>query len=737
MYSQTKMRSRRLAGLLVAAGVGLSTSPAAAWYFPEHTELTRVALQDYAPAFVTRVLSQLVDEARSGAFGAPAYRRLCPGVTTRLDKAVDADGHTCVPYGALAALAGDHANYGHELGTELAGPSDKGPTIKPWRGLTVSYPRELDPIAVMLTEAAQSNWISFQSSAPRELVEVWTVNRLGSAPPPLTKSLNPHDYVRTLDAALLILDPGYTSRARGAKTHFHDATASVADVLQQAVAGDFDNALAQLMAHHLKSLQLAVESRNAPPANKHTLRVAALFEHAFALHFMEDGLAGGHIATDPAVTVDERRAQRHDYFNRQGLAVRRSLLATPCDPSDEQTPSPRRSTGLSPCWVAHGDGFATSTDRAYVAEAAARVQTEFALALLDDKEVPSELTGKPEDLPACKAWSSGQARPPFRCDVARAAFLLDPFPEWTRSASHGESEALGAWAVDVVHRYRTALAPPPASGTTQNFGDELILFANAGSALAQPGVLPPGIFGQALISEEPSRTDPVWDDRGLRIVRPLLVAWPAAQSDVTTLAGADIFHRGWQAQIAVNAAFSYANPAHANAATSVWAGVGGGIGFAAQGVFPTRVNRTLVEANVGVAQGYYLAGSDVPFRSLGVIEVRAPVTSFAVYGAAWLFHSRRPLELLGEKMSWGLLGARIYATLGAPRPLLTGWDAEIANLYLGTPGSTNFSLSGITASELRIRLGWRSLDFDRMHSMFDGVVFIAAELSSGFYTTFL
>jgi hypothetical protein len=266
------------------------------------------------------------------------------------------------------------------------------------------------------------------------------------------KSLNPRDYVRQLDAALLVLDPLYTSRARGAKTHFHDASPNLAAILGQAALGDVDNALAQLMAHHVRSLQLALKARAATGPARIGLLAEALMEHAFALHFQEDSFAAGHIATDAAVTVDEKRAQRHDHFNRQGLAVTRALVKRPCSALDE--PFEDRSMGLHPCWVAHGDGYASFEDRKYVAEAVARVQTSFALAL-----EPREQGWFDEQiaLKACKGWLSARGIPHEGCDVAWAAFLLDPWPEWTTDADWPDPDRDGtiygvSWARHVLSR---------------------------------------------------------------------------------------------------------------------------------------------------------------------------------------------------------------------------------------------------------------------------------------------
>jgi hypothetical protein len=730
--------TREVLGLGFAATVLLAGARANAWYFPEHAELTRLALQDFAPAFVTDVLDEVIDDVRRGGTTATAQDgrccrliaggtpgdvpALCSGATTRLSSVPALDKGACVPYGALAALAGDHANTACDLFMSMLPHRIDEPRIYRF---PASAPRSANskrttPLALVLTDAARATWDDFQASAPPELVQVWTadVSRANSTTISLRPSQNPRDHVRQLDAALLVLDPDYTSRAKGAKTHFHDATAGVDSILAQAGLGDVDNALGQLVAHHLRSLQLAVWSRGATGAQKTALRGEALMEHAFALHFIEDGLAAGHVATDPAISVDERRASRHDFFNRRGLAVTRTLAKRPCAALDE--PFEDTTTGLHPCWVAHGDGFATSDDRRYVAEAAARLQTSFALALAPR---PPTWVEDQKKRRACTGWLEHEGAPKNGCDLAWMAFLLDPWPEWTKDLD-GPSK-FDEWAKGILDRHERALVE--LSGLPQ------LLPANAGTPAAQPGVFDDDLIDGGL--SDPDKISIDHYDAGASLLRPLLVAWPAARTDVTTLDGGDIFHRGFQLQVAVGAALASSRPLQSGATAAAWFGLGAGVGYTTQGIFPARVNRTLAELNAGFAEGIFVAGSKERFRSIGVLEARAPVTSLLLYGTAFIFSTRWPLALLGEQVSWGLLGARTYFALAKPNPVLVGWDAEVANVYLGTPGSRDAAASGITSSELRLRLGVRSLDFARVHAMFDGAFFVAAEFTSGYYTT--
>ena len=81
------------------------------------------------------------------------------------------------------------------------------------------------------------------------------------------------------------------------------------------------------------------------------------------------------------------------------------------------------------------------------------------------------------------------------------------------------------------------------------------------------------------------------------LLQPLLVAWPEAQADVATLAGSDQFGRGWDAQVVTNAAFASSQPLYDEGTSRLWTGLSGGIAYNAQGVFPHRRTRALVELN--------------------------------------------------------------------------------------------------------------------------------------------
>ncbi|MEO7037183.1 MAG: hypothetical protein ABI548_24735 [Polyangiaceae bacterium] len=683
--------ARSMAVASVGACVFWSAS-ARAWYFPEHAELTRLALRDYAPRFVTEEIESVAAEAADDGV------EVCPEAITALR--VDPPRDDCVPYGALAALAGDHANTAADLRAAL---SQKLSRFTPMPNRT---------LGALVTDAARSTWVAFLADGRPEELRVWSkgISTIEGTSDVGPRSTVARDYVRTLDTKLQVIDHNYTSRAAGAKTHFHDATLSTSAILTQASVGDLDNALAQLVAHHVRSLQLAVASthflgkENAKV--RRWLRTEALLEHAFALHFVEDGFAAGHIATDPAVQDAVHRAQRHDFFNRQGLAVTRAMTDVRCQRQD--APDTARSTGSSPCWVAHGDGFAGASDRTHVEEAIAILQTSFALALKSTKAVEQLVQRQVED-PACSLWEANRnVAAPDDCDLAWGAILLNPYPQWVRSPVRTTQLACdlhdnGCWAQDIVLSFRGALE----SIVTQPW----VKPADAGSAATQQGAVTGAVLGEPLSTvsagTKPKGLDLVW--------LPVLANWPAAQTDVTTLGGADDFGYGLKVQVLASAAASYSSPIRNSSRLTSWGGVGLGFALRTQGVFPHRYARDLIEVNGGVAQGLLVAGqadrAANRFPSVAVFEVRSPISTLLLYGTGWLWKTGGPINLVGTDTSFGIFGGRLYYSLANEQLRLTGWDVEIMDIMFGKQDiPRSASRSGLIDPEGRLRLGFRSSD---------------------------
>ena len=508
--------------------------------------------------------------------------------------------------------------------------------------------------------------------------------------------INPRDFVRKLDADLYVIDSATFRARRTPRRTFTNPTSSVEVVLSQTALGFADNALSQTIAHHARSLQLAIMSRSQTDAARRAdLRVKALLEHAFALHFIEDSFAAGHIATDPAVASGERRAQRHDHFNRVGLAVTRSLTRRRCD--EYPSPSPARTMVLPPCWEAHGDGFASAEDRWYVGGAVARVQTAFAVAL---DGISESWLASQETSAVCAQWMKGnasRARPNESCDIAWMAISLDPHPEWldveTDTHDTGTNQA---WARRIVTNFTAALdklAEQPLLAPT-----------NAGSAQAQPGIMTAAVLGAPISPSDDPCSTATWQ---AHLWCPLLSAWPEARTTVESLEGSDSFGRGFRLQVLASGAVSDSSPFRSRSLAAA-VGIGAGIAFMTQNVFADRGARALLEINSGIGEGVALTNGTHEFPTVVVAEVRSPITTLAIYGLGALWRSRAPLSLLGDGLSVGIFGARAYWTLNAGRPLINAWDVEVVNVLLKRSSSIGAGPTGFLDTEGRLRVGARS-----------------------------
>jgi hypothetical protein len=132
--------------------------------------------------------------------------------------------------------------------------------------------------------------------------------------------------VRNSDLALERTDPEYVTRASSNNAHFSLARPDVnmdPEAYARLALGPKAevNALATYVWYHLRALDRARSvSRGLVPAAAHASAVrAALADEAFALHFLEDSFAAGHIAGNWGTTT--MRKGTHDYYSERGLAL--------------------------------------------------------------------------------------------------------------------------------------------------------------------------------------------------------------------------------------------------------------------------------------------------------------------------------------------------------------------------------------------------------------------------------
>jgi hypothetical protein len=216
-------------------------------------------------------LQALWSEARTGY-----EQRLCA-------QSSDPAQTNCVDFAAWAAISGDHSCSAQEmLGTALSAP-----------------------------------WVSGV-----ERVSARLKAQLAAA----SRQSDRTNAVRNSDLALERTDPEYVTRASSNNAHFLLARPGVnmdpEAYVRLALGPTAEvNALATYAWYHLRALDRArTVSRGLVPAATHASAVrAALADEAFALHFLEDSFAAGHIAGNWGTTAV--RKGTHDFYSEHGLAL--------------------------------------------------------------------------------------------------------------------------------------------------------------------------------------------------------------------------------------------------------------------------------------------------------------------------------------------------------------------------------------------------------------------------------
>lgn len=659
---------------------------ASAWYFPEHVVIAHDAVVQL-PDGIRRVLEDAV--ARGRAEGLP----LCARVDLPLEEAAQARTLEtsmiktpirveCVPYAALSALAGDHANSAAELRDVLTGGK-----------------------AIEITSAAAYEWVRFQEA----------LRRLPNA------SLERMSFVHALDVALYFVDPGYELRAQATRAHFADAGRPVGDVVRAAATqGDVDNGLGQFMAHHLRSLALAGAGSISE----------ALLEHGFAMHFFQDAFAAGHLVmTREGWRIGNPRARRrHDFYNARGLEVGRAMVAEPCTTLGAGS---LELSGLTPCWVTSGDGYLgtspDASDRLHAARAGAKAELEFAVAVDAGRVIAAaEVLGEREQI------ALGE--------------LLEPVPWWTvdapqRRGLHSSAPRtlrLLHAAANAIEQLRTATPMPAITVGAPSRRD---LFAAASleyvlSPCEVRGTVDPSFLDEGDLEPcGPTRALAI-GTVGVSLLRPLIVEWPAPTEPAWTLQGESKEDLGWAAQLlAAVSATALAAPHGPVTFLAPAVGVSAGLSYRWGTYLPGRIDRPLVEANAGISvalqydsHGSSGASSHVTFLDQ---ELRWPVL--------WelLTSYRLPLDLArGHDAGRVILlgGARTHEMVTNPAPVFWGIELEAAAVALSR-GHGAYPLY-TSSPELRLYVGAANPQSTQPSSPSGWGLTLGLELTGGYASFF-
>jgi hypothetical protein len=216
---------------------------------------------------------------------------------------------SCIDWAALSAIAGDHSCSAEELSTIA---------IQSRWILTVA-----DIAARLKVDLARIA----NGPTPREVEgtpeSIADIRRLLESAK--TRAVR-RNAVRTADNRLQHADAKYATRAYSSNAHFllarpHTGISAEEYGLLTLRIGSRINALGVYAWYHLDALEQATRLAHEPLGAKErqALARAMLFNEAFALHFLEDAFAAGHVAGTWGDT--SQRQGTHDYYNEHGLEV--------------------------------------------------------------------------------------------------------------------------------------------------------------------------------------------------------------------------------------------------------------------------------------------------------------------------------------------------------------------------------------------------------------------------------
>jgi hypothetical protein len=243
-----------------------------AWLYPEHRNITQLALKMLEPE-QRSLLEELWSEARRGN-----ESRLC------VQMAESEQGPpACIDYAAWPAFAGDHSCSAQQMLSEVL--------TAPW---------------VLKVAAVGATLDAKLSAATRDEQRI--------------------NALRRSDIDLLRADPDLVRRAKSNNAHFLLARPNVAMEPKSYVSivlgpGAELNAVGTYALYHQRALAAAarIAEGHLSPETHRNFALAALADEAFALHFLEDSFASGHVAGNWGNNAI--RLGTHDYYSGHGVEV--------------------------------------------------------------------------------------------------------------------------------------------------------------------------------------------------------------------------------------------------------------------------------------------------------------------------------------------------------------------------------------------------------------------------------
>jgi hypothetical protein len=259
--------------LVFAIVVFLFNTSMYAWLYPEHRDIALLAIQKLSPEYRT-ILDKLWSEARVG------YE---DRLTEAVIDATQSTNPQFLDFASWSAIGGDHS----------CSPEN------------------------MLYNVLETDWILKVADVAAQL-KIDIAN---------SKTRSEHiNSIRDSDIKFQRVDPEYATRAGSNNGHFLLARPEVGtDAHEYLTAclkeGEELNALAAYAWFHVSALLKVarLSQENLTSEERSELILSALADEAFALHFLEDVFASGHVAGTWGDA--SQRKGTHDYYNEKGLEV--------------------------------------------------------------------------------------------------------------------------------------------------------------------------------------------------------------------------------------------------------------------------------------------------------------------------------------------------------------------------------------------------------------------------------
>jgi hypothetical protein len=295
------LRAIRVAFVDVAVFAGvLGFAPSAsAWVYAEHREIALQGVQGLDPDHRVE-FDQLWRDAR-----ATDEHRLCPqGADAAQGPAAE-----CIDWAGLSGIAGDHSCSSREmLGTVVSS----------------GWILQVADVAAQLKEdLARIPVTAPPGVSDRSVPDLNDTRRILADDASRAQRLNA---LKVADVRMQRADAGYATRASSNNAHFLlarrtndlDPYAYADQALQP---GSEISALGVYAWYHASALQKAsrLAQGSLTTQQRQDLARSALFDEAFALHFLEDVYAAGHVAGSWGDA--SQRKGTHDYYNEHGLEV--------------------------------------------------------------------------------------------------------------------------------------------------------------------------------------------------------------------------------------------------------------------------------------------------------------------------------------------------------------------------------------------------------------------------------